>query len=120
MYPEMLPFRGTGNKSGKEKNMRIRIDEKDRTMAGWLKAQKSKTASVRTLIKMASYVYGDRDVTKLGFDELFGGKAVKAEETVRKEIEEKKEEVQPVKVQEDTSEIQEKENELNGMLSSML
>ena len=38
------------------KNMRIRIDEKDTTMSGWLKAQKSKTASIRTLIRMASYV----------------------------------------------------------------
>lgn len=100
--------------------MRIRIDEKDKTMAGWLKAQKSKTASVKTLIKMASYVYGDRDVTKLGFDELLGRKAVKVEETVGEEIEEKKEEVRPVKVQEDTSGIQEEENELTGMLSSML
>lgn len=100
--------------------MRIRIDEKDKTMAGWLKAQKSKTASVKTLIKMASYVYGDRDVTKLGFDELLGRKAVKVEETVGEEIEEKKEEVRPVKVQENTSEIQEEENELTGMLSSML
>lgn len=120
MYPEMLPFKGTENKSGKEKYMRIRIDEKDKTMAGWLKAQKSKTASVKTLIKMASYVYGDRDVTKLGFDELFGGKVITKEEPVRKEIEEKSEEVQPVKVQENTSEIKEEENELNGMLSSML
>lgn len=119
MYPEMLPSRGTENKSGKEKYMRIRIDEKDKTMAGWLKAQKSKTASVKTLIKMASYVYGDRDVTKLGFDELLGRKAVKMEGTVKEETEEKKEEVQPVKVQEDTS-IQEEENELTGMLSSML
>lgn len=97
--------------------MRIRIDEKDTTMSGWLKAQKSKTASIRTLIRMASYVYGDRDVTKLGFEELLGRKVVKAEGT---EIEEKKEEVQPVKVQEDTSGIQEEENELTGMLSSML
>lgn len=120
MYPEMLPSRGTENKSGKEKYMRIRIDEKDKTMAGWLKAQKSKTASVRTLIKMASYVYGDRDVTKLGFDELFGGRVITGEEPVREKIEEKREEVQPVKVQENTSEIQEKENELTGMLSSML
>lgn len=116
----MLPFKGTENKSGKEKYMRIRIDEKDKTMVGWLKAQKSKTASIKTLIKMASYVYGDRDVTKLGFDELLGGKVVTREETVREKIEEKKEEVQPVKVQEDTSKIQEEENELNGMLSSML
>lgn len=100
--------------------MRIRIDEKDTTMSGWLKAQKSKTASIRTLIRMASYVYGDRDVTKLGFDELLGRKAVKVEETVGEEIEEKREEVQPVKVQENTSEIQEEENELTGMLSSML
>ena len=99
--------------------MRIRIDEKDRTMAGWLKAQKSKTASIRTLIRMASYVYGDRDVTKLGFDELLGGKVIIREEPVREEIEEKKEEVQTVKVQENTS-IQEEENELTGMLSSML
>lgn len=120
MYPEMLPSRGTENKSGKEKYMRIRIDEKDKTMAGWLKAQKSKTASVKTLIKMASYVYGDRDVTKLGFDELFGGKVITGEEPAREEIEEKREEVQPVKVQENTSEIKEEENELNGMLSSML
>lgn len=119
MYPEMLPSRGAENKSGKEKYMRIRIDEKDKTMAGWLKAQKSKTASVKTLIKMASYVYGDRDVTKLGFDELLGGKAITREEPVSEEIEEKKEEVQPVKVQENTS-IQEEENELTGMLSSML
>jgi hypothetical protein len=102
------------------KNMRIRIDEKDTTMSGWLKAQKSKTASIRTLIKMASYVYGDRDVTKLGFDELLGGKAITREEPVSEEIEEKKEEVRPVKVQENTSEIQEEENELTGMLSSML
>ena len=100
--------------------MRIRIDEKDKTMAGWLKAQKSKTASVRTLIKMASYVYGDRDVTKLGFDELFGGKIITREEPVSEEIEKKKEEVRPVKLQEDTSGIQEEENELTGMLSSML
>ena len=100
--------------------MRIRIDEKDTTMSGWLKAQKSKTASVKTLIKMASYVYGDRDVTKLGFDELFGGKIITREEPVSEEIEEKKEEVRPVKVQENTSEIQEEENELTGMLSSML
>lgn len=120
MYPEMLPSRGTENKSGKEKYMRIRIDEKDKTMAGWLKAQKSKTASVKTLIKMASYVYGDRDVTKLGFEELLGRKAVKVEGTVKEETEEKKEEVQPVKVQEDTSGIQDEENELTGMLSSML
>lgn len=120
MYPEMLPSRGAENKSGKEKYMRIRIDEKDKTMAGWLKAQKSKTASVKTLIKMASYVYGDRDVTKLGFDELLGGKVIAREEPVREEIEEKKEEVQPVKVQENTSGIQEEENELTGMLSSML
>lgn len=120
MYPEMLPSRGTENKSGKEKYMRIRIDEKDKTMAGWLKAQKSKTASVKTLIKMASYVYGDRDVTKLGFDELLGRKAVKVEGTAEEKIEEKREEVQPVKVQENTSEIKEEENELNGMLSSML
>ncbi|MBF1333200.1 MAG: hypothetical protein HXM49_03320 [Leptotrichia sp.] len=100
--------------------MRIRIDEKDKTMAGWLKAQKSKTASIRTLIRMASYVYGDRDVTKLGFEELLGRKVVKVEGTVKEEIEEKKEEVQPVKVQEDTSGIQDEENELTGMLSSML
>lgn len=100
--------------------MRIRIDEKDTTMSGWLKAQKSKTASIRTLIRMASYVYGDRDVTKLGFDELLGGKTVTREEPVREEIEEKKEEVRPVKIQEDTSGIQEEENELTGMLSSML
>lgn len=116
----MLPSKGRGNKSRKEKYMRIRIDEKDKTMAGWLKAQKSKTASVKTLIKMASYVYGDRDVTKLGFDELLGGKVMTREEPVREEIEKKKEEVQPVKVQENTSEIKEEENELNGMLSSML
>lgn len=120
MYPEMLPSRGTENKSGKEKYMRIRIDEKDKTMVGWLKAQKSKTASVKTLIKMASYVYGDRDVTKLGFDELLGRKVVKTEGTAEEKIEEKREEVQPVKVQENTSEIKEEENELNGMLSSML
>lgn len=120
MYPEMLPSRGTKNKSGKEKYMRIRIDEKDKTMVGWLKAQKSKTASVKTLIKMASYVYGDRDVTKLGFDELLGRKVVKTEGTAEEKIEEKREEVQPVKVQENTSEIKEEENELNGMLSSML
>lgn len=100
--------------------MRIRIDEKDTTMSGWLKAQKSKTASIRTLIRMASYVYGDRDVTKLGFEELLGRKAVKVEETVKEETEEKKEEVQPVKVQENAPVIQEEENELNGMLSSML
>ena len=100
--------------------MRIRIDEKDTTMSGWLKAQKSKTASVKTLIKMASYVYGDRDVTKLGFDEIWGRKVVKTEGTDEEKIEEKREEVQPVKVQENTSEIQEEENELTGMLSSML
>ena len=100
--------------------MRIRIDEKDMTMSGWLKAQKSKTASIRTLIRMASYVYGDRDVTKLGFDELLGRKVVKTEGTAEEKIEEKREEVQPVKVQENTSEIKEEENELNGMLSSML
>ena len=100
--------------------MRIRIDEKDTTMSGWLKAQKSKTASIRTLIRMASYVYGDRDVTKLGFEELLGRKVVKVEGTVKEEIEEKKEEVRPVKIQEDTSGIQEEENELTGMLSSML
>jgi len=100
--------------------MRIRIDEKDTTMSGWLKAQKSKTASIRTLIRMASYVYGERDVTKLGFEELLGRKVVKTEGTAEEKMEEKREEVQPVKVQEDTSKIQEEENELNGMLSSML
>lgn len=116
MYPEMLPFRGTGNKSGKEKNMRIRIDEKDRTMAGWLKAQKSKTASVRTLIRMASYVYGDRDVTKLGFDELLGRKNVvtyeKSEEKEIKKVENVMQEIPKVEEKE--------EGELSDMLNSLL
>ena len=116
MYPEMLPFRGTGNKSGKEKNMRIRIDEKDRTMAGWLKAQKSKTASIRTLIRMASYVYGDRDVTKLGFDELLGRKNVityeKSEEKEIKKVENVMQEIPKVEEKE--------EGELSDMLNSLL
>lgn len=116
MYPEMLPSRGTENKSGKEKYMRIRIDEKDKTMAGWLKAQKSKTASIRTLIRMASYVYGDRDVTKLGFDELLGRKNVvtyeKSEEKEIKKVENVMQEIQKVEEKE--------EGELSDMLNSLL
>lgn len=116
MYPEMLPSRGTENKSGKEKYMRIRIDEKDKTMAGWLKAQKSKTASVKTLIKMASYVYGDRDVTKLGFDELLGRKNVvtyeKSEEKEIKKVENVMQEIPKVEEKE--------EGELSDMLNSLL
>lgn len=96
--------------------MRIRIDEKDRTMAGWLKAQKSKTASIRTLIRMASYVYGDRDVTKLGFDELLGRKNVvtyeKSEEKEIKKVENVMQEIPKVEEKE--------EGELSDMLNSLL
>lgn len=68
-------------------SIRIKIGKGDPAVEAWLAAQKSRSGSVQLLIKAFAYLHGNVDITKLGFDELLGGKAVKPEK-----VEEKQEE----------------------------
>lgn len=77
-------------------SIRIKIGKGDPAVEAWLAAQKSRSGSVQLLIKAFAYLHGNVDITKLGFDELLGGKAEKPEKTQVREPEkqEEKQEVQ--------------------------
>lgn len=81
-------------------SIRIKIGKGDPAVEAWLAAQKSRSGSVQLLIKAFAYLHGNVDITKLGFDELLGGKAGKPEKTQLREPEkaeaEKEEERQAV------------------------
>lgn len=76
-------------------SIRIKIGKGDPAVEAWLAAQKSRSGSVQLLIKAFAYLHGNVDITKLGFDELLGGKAEKPEKTEVREPE-KVEEIQEV------------------------
>ena len=95
------------NLQGKERkeapvSIRIKIGKGDPAVEAWLAAQKSRSGSVQLLIKAFAYLHGNVDITKLGFDELLGGKAGKPEKTQVREPEKAEEE------REEKQEVQEK------------
>ena len=78
-------------------SIRIKIGKGDPAVEAWLSAQKSRSGSVQLLIKAFAYLHGNVDITKLGFDELLGGKVEKPEKTQVREpekAEEKRQEIQ--------------------------
>ena len=84
-------------------SIRIKIGKGDPAVEAWLAAQKSRSGSVQLLIKAFAYLHGNVDITKLGFDELLGGKAVKPEKAEVREPEKLETEKQ-----EEKPEVQEK------------
>ena len=68
-------------------SIRIKIGKGDPAVEAWLAAQKSRSGSVQLLIKAFAYLHGNVDITKLGFDELLGGKAAKLEKQESREPE---------------------------------
>ena len=94
------------NLQGKERkeapvSIRIKIGKGDPAVEAWLAAQKSRSGSVQLLIKAFAYLHGNVDITKLGFDELLGGKVEKPEkaqvrepEKAEEKPEEKRQEIQ--------------------------
>ena len=83
-------------------SIRIKIGKGDPAVEAWLGAQKSRSGSVQLLIKAFAYLHGNVDITKLGFDELLGGKAAKLEKQESREPEKAQEK------QEERPEVQEK------------
>ena len=83
-------------------SIRIKIGKGDPAVEAWLAAQKSRSGSVQLLIKSFAYLHGNVDITKLGFDELLGGKAGKPEKTQVREPE--KEEEKPEEKRQEISE----------------
>lgn len=78
-------------------SIRIKIGKGDPAVEAWLAAQKSRSGSVQLLIKAFAYLHGNVDITKLGFDELLGGKVEKPEKAQVREpekAEEKRQEIQ--------------------------
>ena len=78
-------------------SIRIKIGKGDPAVEAWLAAQKSRSGSVQLLIKAFAYLHGNVDITKLGFDELLGGKFEKLEKAQVREpekAEEKRQEIQ--------------------------
>ena len=84
-------------------SIRIKIGKGDPAVEAWLAAQKSRSGSVQLLIKAFAYLHGNVDITKLGFDELLGGKAEKPEKTEVREPEKA-----GTEKQEERPEVQEK------------
>jgi hypothetical protein len=72
-------------------SIRIKIGKGDPAVEAWLAAQKSRSGSVQLLIKAFAYLHGNVDITKLGFDELLGGKAEKPEKVQVREPEKSQE-----------------------------
>ena len=72
-------------------SIRIKIGKGDPAVEAWLAAQKSRSGSVQLLIKAFAYLHGNVDITKLGFDELLGGKAARLEKSERREPEKEEE-----------------------------
>jgi len=116
-------------------SIRIKIGKGDPAVEAWLAAQKSRSGSVQLLIKAFAYLHGNVDITKLGFDELLGGKVEKPEkaqvrepEKVEEKPEEKRQEVQEnvaVKEAEEKKEYEEavpeeKNEKKKNMLMSMM
>ena len=92
-------------------SIRIKIGKGDPAVEAWLAAQKSRSGSVQLLIKAFAYLHGNVDITKLGFDELLGGKVEKPEKTQVREpekSEEKQEERQEVQENGAVKETEEK------------
>lgn len=106
-------------------SVRIKIGKGDPAVESWLAAQKSRSGSVQLLIKAFAYMHGNVDITKLGFDELLGGKATKVE---RQEIKEPERAEEKQELKEDVifekkefEEVPEEKNEKKkNMLMSMM
>lgn len=81
-----LNFQGNERKEGPV-SIRIKIGKGDPAVEAWLAAQKSRSGSVQLLIKAFAYLHGNVDITKLGFDELLGGKVEKPEKVQVREPE---------------------------------
>lgn len=129
-----LNFQGNERKEGPV-SIRIKIGKGDPAVEAWLAAQKSRSGSVQLLIKAFAYLHGNVDITKLGFDELLGGKAARLEKRESREPEkeeekpeEKRQEVQEnvaVKEAEEKKEYEEavpeeKNEKKKNMLMSMM
>lgn len=109
------------NLQGKERkeapvSIRIKIGKGDPAVEAWLAAQKSRSGSVQLLIKAFAYLHGNVDITKLGFDELLGGKVEKPEkaqvrepEKAEEKPEEKRQEIQENGVEKESEEKKEYE-----------
>lgn len=114
-------------------SIRIKIGKGDPAVETWLAAQKSRSGSVQLLIKAFAYLHGNVDITKLGFDELLGVKAVKVEKQESREPEqaeakggEKRQEVQEKRPDRPEREIDEEKEDagekvqVDRLLSSMM
>ena len=106
-------------------SVRIKIGKGDPAVEAWLAAQKSRSGSVQLLIKAFAYMHGNVDITRLGFDELLGGKPTKVEKQETKEperVEEKQELKETVTFEEKgNEEVSEEKNEKKkNMLMSMM
>lgn len=89
-------------------NIRIKIGKGDPAVEAWLAAQKSRSGSVQLLIKAFAYLHGNVDITKLGFDELLGGKAEKPEKAQVREPEKAEEKRQEIPEKDTIKETEEK------------
>lgn len=109
-------------------SIRIKIGKGDPAVEAWLAAQKSRSGSVQLLIKAFAYLHGNVDITKLGFDELLGGKAAKLEKQESREPEkaEERPEVQEKRPDRPEREIDEEKEDagekvqVDRLLSSMM
>lgn len=114
-------------------SIRIKIGKGDPAVEAWLAAQKSRSGSVQLLIKAFAYLHGNVDITKLGFDELLGVKAVNVEKQESREPEqaeakggEKRQEVQEKRPDRPEWEIDEEKEDagekvqVDRLLSSMM
>ena len=106
-------------------SVRIKIGKGDPAVEAWLAAQKSRSGSVQLLIKAFAYMHGNVDITRLGFDELLGGKAAKFEKQEIREperVEEKQELKEAVTFEKkEFEEVPEEKNEKKkNMLMSMM
>ena len=106
-------------------SVRIKIGKGDPAVEAWLAAQKSRSGSVQLLIKAFAYMHGNVDITRLGFDELLGGKVAKFEKQEIREpekTEEKKESKEVVTFEEKGIEefSEEKNEKKKNMLMSMM
>ena len=114
-------------------SIRIKIGKGDPAVEAWLAAQKSRSGSVQLLIKAFAYLHGNVDITKLGFDELLGVKAVNVEKQESREPEqaeakggEKRQEVQEKRPDRPEREIDEEKEDagekvqVDRLLSSMM
>jgi len=128
----MVNFQGKKRKEALV-SIRIKIGKGDPAVEAWLAAQKSRSGSVQLLIKAFAYLHGNVDITKLGFDELLGVKAVNVEKQESREPEqaeakggEKRQEVQEKRPDRPEREIDEEKEDagekvqVDRLLSSMM